>query len=72
MAMEIPNIRPAVLSEKTRDRLDPFRGFRHVVRNVYTYYLRPDKMRPLVKGIRPVFKQVEKELRAFGRFIQSK
>ena len=72
MALEIPNIRPAVLSEKTRDRLDPFRGFRHVVRNVYTYYLSPDKMRPLAKGIRPVFKQVEKELRAFGRFIQSK
>ncbi len=72
MALEIPDIRPAVLSEKTRDRLDPFRGFRHVVRNVYTYYLSPEKMRPLAKGIRPVFKQVEKELRAFGRFIQSK
>jgi hypothetical protein len=41
-------------------------------KNVYTYYLSPDKMRPLAKSIRPVFKQVEKELRAFGRFIQSK
>jgi hypothetical protein len=29
-------------------------------------------MKPLAKGIRPVFKQVEKELAAFSRFIQTK
>ena len=32
----------------------------------------PEKMKPLAKSIRPVFKQVEKELTAFSRFIQSK
>jgi hypothetical protein len=29
-------------------------------------------MKPLAKGIRSVFKQVEKELNAFSRFIESK
>jgi uncharacterized protein YutE (UPF0331/DUF86 family) len=72
MALEVANIRPALISEKTRERLDPYRGFRHVVRNVYTYYISPDKMKPLAKGIRPLFKQVEKELSAFSRFIQDK
>ena len=72
MALEIPNVRPAVISEKTREQLDPYRGFRHVVRNVYTYHISPDKMKPLANGIRPVFKQVEKELAAFSRFIQKK
>jgi hypothetical protein len=72
MAMEIPNVRPAVISEKSRELLEPYRGFRHVVRNVYTYHIMPDKMKPLAKSIRPVFKQVEKELSAFSRFIQSK
>jgi hypothetical protein len=72
MALEIPNVRPAVISSKTREQLDPYRGFRHVVRNVYTYHISPDKMKPLAKGIRPVFKQVEKELAAFSRFIQTK
>ncbi len=72
MALEIPNVRPAVISSKTREQLDPCRGFRHVVRNVYTYHISPDKMKPLAKGIRPVFKQVEKELAAFSRFIQTK
>lgn len=72
MALEKPNLRPAVISEKTRKQLDPYRGFRHVVRNVYTYNISPDKMEPLAKGIRLVFKQVEKELTAFSRFIESK
>jgi hypothetical protein len=72
MALEVANIRPALISERTRERLDPYRGFRHVVRNVYTHYISPDKMKPLAKGIRPLFKQVEKELSAFCRFIQDK
>jgi hypothetical protein len=33
-----------------------------VVRNDYTYKIMPEKMKPLAKGIRPLFKQVEKEL----------
>ena len=72
MALEIPNVRPAVISEKTRLELDTYRGFRHVVRNVYTYHISPDKMKPLAKGIRRVFKKVEKELTTFSRFIQSR
>jgi predicted transcriptional regulator len=40
------------------------------VRNVYTYHISPDKMKPLANGIRPLFKQVEKELAAFSRFNQ--
>jgi hypothetical protein len=72
MALEIQNVRPAVISEKTRNHLDTYRGFRHVIRNVYAYYISPDKMKPLAKGIRRVFKQVEKELTAFSRFIENK
>jgi hypothetical protein len=53
-------------------QLDTYRGFRHVVRNVYTYHINPDKLEPLAKNIRLVFKQVEKELTAFSRFIESK
>jgi hypothetical protein len=71
MALEIPSVRPAVISDKTRQQLDSYRGFRHVVRNVYTYHISPDKMKPLARGIRRVFKQVEKELVAFSRFVQS-
>lgn len=72
MAQEIPNVRPAVISEEACKNLHPYRGFRHVVRNVYTYHISPEKMEPLAKDIQAVFKQVEKELIAFSRFIESK
>jgi hypothetical protein len=31
MAAEVPGVRPPVLSQETRERLDRYRGFRHVV-----------------------------------------
>jgi hypothetical protein len=52
MAVEVPRIRPAVISvDLKKDDLEEYRGFRHVVRNVYTYRLDPEKLRPLVKNI---------------------
>ena len=39
MTNEIPDIRPAVISEVTYEALDEYRGFRHVVRNIYAFQL---------------------------------
>lgn len=44
MSAEIPGVRPPVISRQTRLVLDDFRGFRHVVRNIYTYNLRADRV----------------------------
>ncbi len=44
MSMEIPEVRPAVISQELRDMLEDYRGFRHVVRNVYTHLLNPEKI----------------------------
>jgi hypothetical protein len=41
MAAEVPGVRPAVISENGRDALDEYRGFRHVVRHVYTFRCAP-------------------------------
>ncbi|MFN2131705.1 MAG: hypothetical protein ACK2VD_14340 [Anaerolineae bacterium] len=37
MAAEVPSVRPALISGETRQLLDEYRGFRHVVRNVYAF-----------------------------------
>lgn len=37
MAEERPQIRPAVISEETRESLDEYLRFRHVVRNIYAF-----------------------------------
>ncbi len=69
MAKEIPGIRPAVISSVTYQRLSEYRGFRHVVRNVYTFHFDPAKVEKLVQGAEPVYHQVQSELLAFARFL---
>ena len=71
LSMEIDGIRPAVISSDLKEKLEEYRGFRHVVRNVYTYHLSPEKMEPLVDKIQDVFRESEKELSAFAKFLQS-
>jgi hypothetical protein len=70
MAVEVPRIRPAVISVELKGSLEEYRGFRHVVRNVYTYRLAPDKLKPLVKDINKVWKKIIKELSAFAKFLR--
>ena len=70
MAGEIMGIRPAVISEQTYHQLDEFRGFRHVVRNVYTFKFDQIKLGNLVAKAAPLLKQVETELLAFAEFLE--
>jgi len=39
MSLKIPDIRPAVISQKSYEKLNEFRGFRHVARSLYAYDL---------------------------------
>ena len=71
MSMEITGIRPAVISLDLKEKLEEYCGFRHVVRNVYTYHLSPQKIKPLVDKVQDVFNKSEKELSAFAKFLQS-
>jgi hypothetical protein len=71
MAIEIPGVRPAVISAGLKEELEAYRGFRHIVRNVYAYHLRPEKMSPLVEKLPTVFASVEGEIAAFAGFLQS-
>jgi hypothetical protein len=53
------------------NKLDEYRGFRHVVRNVYTYHLSPEKIEPLVDTVQEVITNSEKELSALAEFLQT-
>jgi uncharacterized protein YutE (UPF0331/DUF86 family) len=67
---EIPGVRSAVISEMTCALLDDYRGFRHVVRNVYTLELDPSRIEPLVKKIPTLFAQVKAELLAMAALLE--
>ena len=70
MSAEIPHVRPPVLSPATRDRLDRYRGFRHVVRNVYAFTLDAEQIELLMRGLSSTMEQVSQELLAFADFLE--
>jgi hypothetical protein len=70
MTEEIAGVRPAVISQTTFHRLNEYRGFRHVVRNVYTYNFEAAKIQKLVTDLPGTLEQVRAELLAFASFLE--
>ena len=70
MGREIQSVRPAVISQEHADRLDEFRRFRHLVRNVYTMNLMPDRMSKLISVLPNLWSQLRAELMAFADFTK--
>jgi hypothetical protein len=70
MSHEVSTIRPAVISDATCNALQPYRGFRHVVRHVYSFRFDSKKLRTLVEEMPAVFAQIQLELQAFADFLK--
>ena len=68
---EIPEIRPSVISDSVRAGLDEYRGFRHVVRNVYTYKFDSTRIEELTVRAKPLFIRLQAELLAFAEFLDA-
>lgn len=69
MSAEIPQTRPAVLSKSSRNCLDEYRAFRHVVRNVYTFNLNPTRIAELAAGVPACYQIVRQDLTQFCQFL---
>lgn len=65
MAREVEGVRPAVISGTTLELLDEYLRFRHLIRNVYSFNLLPEKVRPLVEGLPPALDQVAEDISGF-------
>jgi hypothetical protein len=70
MAEDINDIRPAIISDNIRKDLDEYRGFRHVVRNVYAYKFDSASVEKLVEKLISLFSQLQAELLAFADFLE--
>ena len=65
MNTELNGVRPSVLSDDARKKLDRYRGFRHVVRNAHAFEFDPEQINLLVKRLPNTADLVFKDLRAF-------
>lgn len=70
MGHEIVDIRPALIHIEQIDKLDEFRRFRHVVRNVYATNLIPERMSGLLEILPELWASLKAELLAFAGFLE--
>lgn len=71
MAEEMTEVRPAVISDSVRLGFDEYRGFRHIVRNVYTYKFDSARIEKLTERAGPLFARLRAELLAFADFLEA-
>jgi predicted nucleotidyltransferase len=60
-----------VIRFEARSCLDEYRGFRHVVRNVYAFNLRPARIEELSDGLPACWKTVGEDLQKFIEFLDA-
>ncbi|OQY56042.1 MAG: hypothetical protein B6245_18865 [Desulfobacteraceae bacterium 4572_88] len=70
MSASMNSVRPAVISRETRYCLDEYRGFRHVVRNVYTFNLKSSRLQELTEQLRECCQSVQSDLEKFMNFLE--
>jgi len=70
VSSEIEAVRPAVISSEHAQALDEYRRFRHLVRNIYTNRLEPEKIASLVDALPGLWAGSRAELLAFADFLQ--
>ncbi|MHB0981631.1 MAG: ribonuclease toxin HepT-like protein [Thermoleophilia bacterium] len=71
MTAEIPGTRPAVLTPDLVPALDRYRGFRHVVRNVYAYVLDPRLVAVLVEDLPETNERLRTQLAVFADALET-
>jgi len=70
MAIEVPTIRPRVLSEPSATLIDELRAFRHVFRHSYGYSLDSERVSRLQQKLLASWDTVEQDLLQFENFLR--
>ncbi len=70
MTLDLPGLRPPIISPVVSQGLDEYRRFRHVVRNVYADSLDPQRVGELVERLAPLWAQLRSELSSFADFLE--
>lgn len=65
MTLNVPGLRPAVLSNATARALDPLRGFRHVFRSVYGFHLASDRITAVLRSLPEMLQMFQADIDRF-------
>ena len=70
MTLDLPGLRPPVISAAVAQLLDEYRRFRHVVRNIYAESLDPLRVGELVEKLPTLWDRLKSELIGFAEFLE--
>ena len=70
MTADMKGLRPPVIRRETRDCLDEYRAFRHLVRNIYAFNLKPDRLAALAQDVDVCFASGKHDLEGFIHFLR--
>lgn len=70
MTLNIPNVRPAVISSELRKKLDEYLRFRHVIRYIYAFEIDSVRLQKLVDSFDETFQQFSQEITEFLKFTR--
>ena len=71
MTLDIPRVRPPVISEKTHHSLDELRRFRHLFRNAYVLQFDPDRLSLVLRAAEKLEHTYQDDFDHFLRFLDS-
>ncbi|HHY94297.1 MAG TPA: hypothetical protein GX513_04690 [Firmicutes bacterium] len=71
MTLEVPGLRPSVISPSTAEKLDYYRAFRHVFRNVYGFHLSFARMKELLERLPDASSAFREDLDRFIKQMRS-
>lgn len=70
MTVEVPRVRPRVLTPELAERLTDLLRFRHVVRNIYGFELHEQKVEPLVQELDGIWRELRGQLEEFVAYLE--
>jgi uncharacterized protein YutE (UPF0331/DUF86 family) len=65
MTLEVPGVRPPLITRETARKLDQLRAFRHIFRNIYGFNLSPEKIKELLSRLPEVSGVFKREFNSF-------
>jgi hypothetical protein len=71
MTLDVPDVRPRVLSEETYQHLNELRRFRHLFRNAYVLHFDADRLRLLIRDAQRLEECYLPDIEAFLEFLNT-
>ncbi len=71
MTLDIPDLRPPVLTVSLENKLLEYLRFRHIVRNIYGFELDWERLKPLIYNFSNIVSQFKKEIGTFLEFLKT-